>query len=372
MNDYLAAAAVSQPTGDLTEIERIAAYWEDQARRGCVDAFQCALKEAWSTAIATYLARQPKAEQAEPAKVQGDANDVLALLGEADDLLFIASDAMLKMGLRDKGSDCGLPHEVRRFALEFSNEGRDGPGALQVRGTGRYRAWLTAARKIDCAAPASQEGAHLARQAQAEGAAPTVAQAAGRSAGDILSKLESRLSWMLDDDQYKNIQAMLLAVRGQLGAEGVASIAPPANVESFVTEAGFWVRREERVDKTHGWLLCDATDRIICALTPAERDLVDGAIAACQAPAPAEAKSATSIAPASPAGAQNAEAIRNQAESISAADQNTEWSYDLQTRLIAASQDLAQDDDARQVMAEAACLLAALTGSANTQEGGAE
>ena len=97
---------------------------------------------------------------AAPAKA-GDApatdEKLLELLREADDLLFIASDAMLKMGLRDKGSDCGLPHEVRRFALEFSNEGRDGPGALQVRGTGRYRAWLTAARKIDRAAMSASQ-----------------------------------------------------------------------------------------------------------------------------------------------------------------------------------------------------------------------
>ncbi|MBD8654158.1 hypothetical protein IFT68_00775 [Oxalobacteraceae sp. CFBP 13730] len=40
------------------------------------------------------------------------------------------------------------------------------------------------------------------------------------------------------------------------------------------------------------------------------------------------------------------------------------WSIDLQARLIAISQDIAADDDARQVMAEAACLLAKLTGAA--------
>lgn len=72
----------------------------------------------------------------------------LDLLQEADDLLWIASDAMFKMGLRNRGSDWSLPNEVRQFALEFSNEGRDGPGTLQVTGTGRYRAWLVATRNL--------------------------------------------------------------------------------------------------------------------------------------------------------------------------------------------------------------------------------
>jgi len=39
-----------------------------------------------------------------------------------------------------------------------------------------------------------------------------------------------------------------------------------------------------------------------------------------------------------------------------------EWSLDLQERLIAASEDFAEDERACQVMAEAPCLLAALTG----------
>jgi hypothetical protein len=68
------------------------------------------------------------------------------LLEEAEDLLRTARAAMLKMGLRDRGSDIGLSHEVRMFALEFSEEGRDGPGALQVRGTGRLTAWLKSVR----------------------------------------------------------------------------------------------------------------------------------------------------------------------------------------------------------------------------------
>jgi hypothetical protein len=68
------------------------------------------------------------------------------LLDEAEDLLREAWGAMLKLGLRDRGSDTRLSHEVRMFAAHFSEEGRDGPGALQIRGTGRFRAWLKAHR----------------------------------------------------------------------------------------------------------------------------------------------------------------------------------------------------------------------------------
>ena len=75
--------------------------------------------------------------------------DLLGLVREADDLLGVARGAAMKLGLRDRGSDCRLPHEVRMFALDFSNEGRDGPGALQVRGTGRFLAWRRKARGIE-------------------------------------------------------------------------------------------------------------------------------------------------------------------------------------------------------------------------------
>lgn len=70
------------------------------------------------------------------------------LLNEAEDLLRTAWAAMLKMGLRDRGSDIRLPHEVRMFAAHFSEEGRDGPGALQILGTGRFRAWSKAHREV--------------------------------------------------------------------------------------------------------------------------------------------------------------------------------------------------------------------------------
>lgn len=41
---------------------------------------------------------------------------------------------------------------------------------------------------------------------------------------------------------------------------------------------------------------------------------------------------------------------------------DVQWSYDVQARLIAACQDATESDEARQVMAEAACLLASITG----------
>ena len=47
-----------------------------------------------------------------------------------------------------------------------------------------------------------------------------------------------------------------------------------------------------------------------------------------------------------------------------------EWGHDLQVTLIEASKDEAVDEDARQVMAQAACLLAELTGRAAQLDGG--
>jgi hypothetical protein len=82
------------------------------------------------------------------------APDLLAALEEADDLLRIARGAMLKLGLNGLGSDCRLSHEVRMFALDFSAESRDGPGVLQVNGTGRLQKALASIR----AAIAKAEG----------------------------------------------------------------------------------------------------------------------------------------------------------------------------------------------------------------------
>jgi hypothetical protein len=232
---------------------------------------------------AAHLARQPKAEQ-----------PTTGLEGE-DELISMARMKQIRDGIRQQDGmdgddwDFALANAVAAHLAEQAHT-KTCPDHTAV-----PPADVIAAAGAECNHEFYHFGDQVAARrclhcnkledsaALAEGAAPTAAQAAGRSAGDILSKLESRLSWMLDEDQYRNVQAMLLAIRSQLGAEGVASIVPPANIESFVTEAGFLVRREERVGTTHGWLLCDATDRIICALTPAERDLVDGAIAACRA-----------------------------------------------------------------------------------------
>lgn len=69
-------------------------------------------------------------------------------LDEAGELLGIAWSAMLKNGLSCRGDDCRLPHEIRVFALAFSREERDGPGALQVKGTGRFERWDEATRQL--------------------------------------------------------------------------------------------------------------------------------------------------------------------------------------------------------------------------------
>jgi len=68
--------------------------------------------------------------------------------------------------------------------------------------------------------------------------------------------------------------------------------------------------------------------------------------------------------------------VAAQAGQVAVPDEQLEWSHDLQERLIAASQDFDEHESFRQVMAEAACLLAALTGvrastSGERQEGGA-
>jgi hypothetical protein len=68
--------------------------------------------------------------------------------------------------------------------------------------------------------------------------------------------------------------------------------------------------------------------------------------------------------------------IAAQADQVTVPAEQLEWSHDLQERLIAAGQDFDEHESVRQVMAEAACLLAALTGvrvpaSGERQEGGA-
>ena len=68
------------------------------------------------------------------------------LLDEAWKLLRIAQDACRKLRLDGRGSDISLPHEVRMFTLDFSPEGREGPGELQVTGSGRVEQWFKDAR----------------------------------------------------------------------------------------------------------------------------------------------------------------------------------------------------------------------------------
>lgn len=68
--------------------------------------------------------------------------ELIALIAEAEELIRIANTANYALRLEGAGSDCTLKHEVRMFALDYSREGRDGPGALQVRGTGRSWKWI--------------------------------------------------------------------------------------------------------------------------------------------------------------------------------------------------------------------------------------
>ena len=77
-----------------------------------------------------------QAEEIERLKAEVQA--LKAILGDAEELLYIAANALSKMRLTGHGSDCTLSHEVRMFALNFSPESRDGPGALQVNGNGRH------------------------------------------------------------------------------------------------------------------------------------------------------------------------------------------------------------------------------------------
>jgi hypothetical protein len=94
------------------------------------------------------------------------APQLMERLTEADELLGIAWAALLKMRLHGLGSDCSLSHEVRMFALHFSQESRDGPGALQVNGTGDFMKWRKSARALI---------------AEAEGTTSQGAKAEGRS-----------------------------------------------------------------------------------------------------------------------------------------------------------------------------------------------
>ena len=92
--------------------------------------------------------------QAENERLIAQRDALLEALKEADDLLRIARGALRKLGLNGLGSDTRLSHEVRMFALEFSAESRDGPGVLQVNGTGRA---LNALKSIRAAIKAAEE-----------------------------------------------------------------------------------------------------------------------------------------------------------------------------------------------------------------------
>ena len=72
----------------------------------------------------------------------------LEALEASEELLHTARHAMFKMRLNGRGSDCSLSHEVRMFALAFSYKHRDGPGALQINGTGEVYKYLKSSGKV--------------------------------------------------------------------------------------------------------------------------------------------------------------------------------------------------------------------------------
>ena len=124
-----------------------------------LDARNKKFEEDWKSRLqAAKEANEARAEMQRKAAAydgliaQRDA--LLVALKEADDLLRIARGALWKLGLNGLGSDTRLSHEVRMFALEFSAESRDGPGVLQVNGTGRA---LNALKSIRAAIEAVEE-----------------------------------------------------------------------------------------------------------------------------------------------------------------------------------------------------------------------
>jgi hypothetical protein len=123
--------------------------------------------------------------------------------------------------------------------------------------------------------------------AKAAPAAPVQTSASGSgddAGGAMLEKLCVRLKAMLGDE-FHNVEAMLQQVRALLAAPEAPAVHS-AKIESFTMADGFLVKREARLDGSHGWLLCDETGRIIRALSTCECDFVDAALAA-----PAQTKS---------------------------------------------------------------------------------
>lgn len=152
--------------------------------------------------------------------------DLKQTLKEADELLRIARTALQKMRLEGLGSDCRLSHEVRMFALEFSRESRDGPGVLQVNGTGRALKCLEALR---------------AALAQAEPVQPAQVHpevAAGLTTGDLawletrrLTKLSRELGQMRWAGADEGWDLAINAVRGRIDDECQAVLDWKAKVD---------------------------------------------------------------------------------------------------------------------------------------------
>jgi hypothetical protein len=128
--------SIAAPLASVDAQSRLSEAQQPAARRW-------ARKGAQTSAPVKTEAPQCPQPQAEPSpEVER------GLLDEAEELLKTAEWAMCKMRLKGRGSDCRLSHEERMFALDFSPEGRDGPGALQVRGSGKYHAWRKKLRAL--------------------------------------------------------------------------------------------------------------------------------------------------------------------------------------------------------------------------------
>lgn len=89
--------------------------------------------------LAAYIEQQSRTPQA--AREQHRELLEQALLDEAWRLLRIAFVALYRLRLIDRGHDCSLPHELREFALAFSEDDTSGKHGQFRSGSGAYRKW---------------------------------------------------------------------------------------------------------------------------------------------------------------------------------------------------------------------------------------
>jgi hypothetical protein len=156
----------------------------------------------------------------------------------------------------------------------------------------------------------------LARKASgSDGTA--AAGAEGLPMSDAVRRLTERLKWMLDADQFSNVEQMLRAIADSsactnsgdqsapvsrsliCGACGEDRLKKPCSIprdcsmiavvhnapekiKGFSLGGGLWARHEPRTDCSSGWLLCDETDRLIRAMDRHECNLIDATFVAAE------------------------------------------------------------------------------------------